>query len=630
MSFFEQKIRPVLADHCYQCHSATAVKLKGGLALDSKERALKGGKSGPAIIPSNPDASLLLQAMRHAEPDLEMPPEEKKLPDEVIANFEKWIKAGAPFPENAGPAVEQKPWWELIAAEKLRPASQPISEVVDQYLAAKLQEAGVEPTGAASEGNFIRRVTLDLAGRIPTPDEVRAYEDSSGPDKKQQLIDRLLASPAFVRQQATELDWLLMDGKGGAFRDYLTRAVKENRGWDKIFGDVITADATNDVAKGSEQFLKARIKDPDRIATDVSVRFFGVNISCAQCHDHPLVPSWKQDHYFGMKSFFSRTFEHGEFIGEHDYGQVSFKPKRGETKRAALMFISGEVINEPEAAEPDDAAKKAEKKLLEESRKTKGPPPPAKFSRRSQIVTAALKQGETGFFARAVVNQTWARFFGHGLVMPVDQMHGQNRPSHPELLAWLARDLARHDYDLRRLIRGLVLSEGYARASRWNGPQRPDPALYAVAMPRPLTPRQLGTSLQVATVHPSILAKQGELESVFERLEKDGSNWANSFERPTFDFQVSAEEALMFSNSEKVNKELLNEKNDRLLRHLLDTADAEKMLRSAYQQVLARPPEAGELQALREYLEKRSDRPAEALRQALWAMISGTEFRFNY
>src|SRR5437588_7787655 len=94
MSFFEQKIRPVLSDHCYKCHSTKAVKLKGGLALDSKERALKGGNTGPAIVPSKPEESLLLEAIRHSDPDLEMPPEEKKLPDEVIANFEKWIKAG--------------------------------------------------------------------------------------------------------------------------------------------------------------------------------------------------------------------------------------------------------------------------------------------------------------------------------------------------------------------------------------------------------------------------------------------------------------------------------------------------------------------------------------------------------
>src|SRR5436190_7513365 len=123
-SFFEQKIRPVLAEHCYKCHSMKATKLKGGLALDSKERALKGGNTGPAIVPSKPEASLLLTAIRHADPDLEMPPEEKKLPDEVIANFEKWIKAGAPFPDGTAEATELKPWWESLAAEKLRPANE--------------------------------------------------------------------------------------------------------------------------------------------------------------------------------------------------------------------------------------------------------------------------------------------------------------------------------------------------------------------------------------------------------------------------------------------------------------------------------------------------------------------------
>jgi len=105
-SFFEQKIRPVLAEHCYKCHSSKATKLKGGLALDSKERALKGGNTGPAIVPSKPEESLLLKAIRHADPDLEMPPKEPKLPDQVIADFEKWIKAGAPFPE--GPQGHEK------------------------------------------------------------------------------------------------------------------------------------------------------------------------------------------------------------------------------------------------------------------------------------------------------------------------------------------------------------------------------------------------------------------------------------------------------------------------------------------------------------------------------------------
>src|SRR5207245_2427396 len=201
---------------------------------------------------------------------------------------------------------------------------------------------------------------------------------------------RLMESPAFARQQVAELDWVLMDGKGGGFRDYLTRAVKENRGWDKIFREVITANATNRGTKGCEQFLKTRIKDNDRLANDVSVRFFGVNISCAQCHDHPYVLNWKQDHYYGMKSFFNRTFENGDFLGEREYEYVTFKPKRGDTKRAALLFISGEVMKEPDAAEPNEDAKKAEKKLLEEYKKKKEPPPAPKFSRRAQLVEAAL------------------------------------------------------------------------------------------------------------------------------------------------------------------------------------------------------------------------------------------------
>src|SRR5206468_2141565 len=107
---------------------------------------------------------------------------------------------------------------------------------------------------------------------------------SGDSNKKTKLVDRLLASPAFVRHQATELDWMLMDGKGGAFRDYLTRAVKENRGWDVVFKDVVAADASKPALRGAEQFIKSRVQDVDRLSVDVSVRFFGVNISCAKCH----------------------------------------------------------------------------------------------------------------------------------------------------------------------------------------------------------------------------------------------------------------------------------------------------------------------------------------------------------
>ena len=636
-TFFEEKIRPVLAEHCHKCHSAKSTKLKGGLRLDQRAGLLKGGDSGPALVLENPAESRLLKSLRHPDKDLLMPPE-GKLPDEVIANFEKWVKAGAPFPDAPAAAAADKgkdfkPWWDAVAEKDLLPADRAIHEVVDHYVAAKLARAKVTPAPAASDANFIRRVTLDLAGRIPTAAEVREYVVATGPDKRGRLIERLLSAPGFVRHQVTEFEWLLTEGQGTGFREYLARAFAEDRRWNRIFKEVLAGDAAAPDAKGADAFLRSRAKDLDRLANDVSVRFFGVNISCAQCHDHPLVPAWKQDHYYGMKSFFSRTFEHGEFVGERDYGAISFKSTAGETKDARLLFLSGEVLAEPPAPEPTEAQKKEEKRQLEETKKNKQPPPAPKFSRRALLAETSLKPGQEGFFARALVNQLWLRHFGHGLVMPVDQMHGQNQPSHPALLQWLARDLARHDYDVRRLVRGLVRSEAYARGSRWDGGARPDAGLFAVALPRALTPAQMGAALQFAVTSPDAfkrVAKPEEREKIFEQFERTGQAWAGSLERPGDDFQVGVDEALLFSNGDRVQRELLNDAGDRLFKGLLELKNNDELAAAAVWNVLSRPPEPREVKLLTDYLDKRSDRPTDAVRQIVWSLLTSTEFRFNH
>ncbi len=632
VTFFEEKIRPALAEHCYKCHSAKAVKLKGGLRLDHREGLLKGGGTGPAISSLKPDDSLLLKSLRHPDKDLLMPPD-GQLPAEVIANFEKWVKAGAPFPEaTASAANDAKAWWDAVVEKDLLPADRPIHVVVDHYVAAKLTQAKLQPAPAASDANFIRRLTLDLAGRIPTTAEVRAYIAATEPDKAAQLVERLMSAPGFVRHQVTEFEWLLTEGQGSGFRDYLTRAISEGRRWDRVFKEVIAGDTATPETKGADAFLRTRAKDLDKLVTDVSVRFFGVNISCAQCHDHPLVPAWKQDHYYGMKSFFSRTFEHGEFVGESAYGTISFKTTAGDTKQARLMFLSGDAVEEPAAPEPNEAQKKEEKRLLEETKKNKQPMPAPKFSRRALLAEASLRSGHEGFFARALVNQVWQRLFGHGLVMPVDQMHGQNPPSHPALLQWLARDLVKHDYDVRRLVRGLVQSAAYARSSRWDG-ARPEPGLFAAAQPRALTPQQVGAALQFAVTSPEAFkpdAKPEEREKFIEQVERAGQGWASSLERPGDDFQVGVDEALLFSNSDRVQRELLALSNDRLLKGLLDLKNNRELATAAVWNVLSRPPEPRELQVLADYLDKRSDRPTEAVRQVVWSLLTSTEFRFNH
>jgi hypothetical protein len=633
-TFFEMKIRPMLAEHCYKCHSAKATKIKGGLRVDNREGLLKGGESGPAITPDKPEDSRFLKAVHHANEDLAMPPKEK-LPAEVIANFEKWIKAGAPFPAVSAEMAEAdaRAWWDAVADKDLLPASRSIEEVVDHYINARLAKAGVKPAPVASNANFIRRVTLDLGGRIPTAGEVHDYTEQTDPDRVMRLVDRLIGAPGFGRHQVTEFDWLLSEGQSSGLRDYLTRAFADDRRWDQIFKELLAADPTKPDTKGSEAFLRSRAKDADKLVTDVSVRFFGVNISCAQCHDHPLVPSWKQDHYYGMKSFFSRTFDHGEFVGESDYGTVSFKTVAGETKQANLMFLTGDLATEPAPVEPTEAQKKEEKRLLDDSKKNKQPAPQPKFSRRAQLAEIGLRPGKEGFFARALVNRIWHRLFGHGLVMPIDQMHGRNPPSHPELMQWLARDLVAHQYDVARLVRGLTQSAAYARSSQWSDGQQPDPALFAVALPRALTPQQAGAALQFAVTGPTAFKRDGkpeEQEKFIEQVERSGQSWAGSLQRPGDDFQVGVDEALLFSNSERVHNELLSTGGDRLLKSLLEIKDTRELVTTAVWNILSRAPAPRELDLLAGYIGQRADRQAEAVKQMVWALLTSTEFRFNH
>jgi hypothetical protein len=519
------------------------------------------------------------------------------------------------------------------AAGELLPPDRPIEEVVNHYVRAKLQQAGVKSAGQADDANLVRRLTLDLAGRIPTAAEARAFVESGDPDKRVKLVDRLLASPAFVRHQATELDAMLMEGTRGSLRGYLLKAVAENRPWDQVFRELLLPDDRDPKRQEAGEFIKQRVRDLDKLTTQVSSLFFGVNVSCAQCHDHPLVHDWKQDHYYGMKSFFGRTFDNGGFVAERGYGTIKFKTRDGKDRQARLMFLTGKVVEEPEAKQPSNVEQQQEKRQLDEYRRKRMAPPPPKFSVRAQLVDVALQAGQRDFFARAIVNRVWHRLFGRGLVMPIDQMHSENPPSHPELLAWLARDLADHQYDLRRLVRGLVLSRAYARASRWEGGAAPKPELFAVARLRPLSPMQLATSLWLATSDPATLPadiKPDVFEKRLEGLEGRARDFARLIEQPRDDFQIGVGEALLFSNGERFTREFLADGGDRLVGRLKQLKDPQALIETAVRNVLSRPPSAEESKLLGDYLARRADRHVEACRQLVWALVTSSEFRFNY
>jgi hypothetical protein len=245
----------------------------------------------------------------------------------------------------------------------------------------------------------------------------------------------------------------------------------------------------------------------------------------------------------------------------------------------------------------------------------------------------ALREEDRDYFAKAIVNQLWNRYYGYGLVMPIDQMHPENPASHPELLDWLARDFVAHGYDLKRLMRGLVLSKAYARSSRWESGSRPAQSLFAVANIRPLSPAQYAAVLGLANTSPTNFEGELSPEDYDNRIrsaEGVGRGAMEKLEYPGEGFQVSVDEALLLSNNDRVMNDLLKNSRGSLLAEVTANPDRRAALSDAIWNVYTRAPEDEELDALDGYLTSRQDRLEESWKQLLWAMLTSSETRFNY
>jgi hypothetical protein len=446
-----------------------------------------------------------------------------------------------------------------------------------------------------------------------------------------------MASPAFVRHQALQFEAMMatsMNRRGGSggLGEYFVKAIGDNRPWSQIFRELITPDEGDPKQKGASEFLKQRVVDLDRLTSETSVVFFGVNVSCAQCHDHPHVNDWKQDHFYGMKAFFSRTFDNGGFVAEREFGTLKFKPNKGPEKQAKPLFLSGKDIELANFREPNGDEQKKEKERLDKAKASKVQAAPPAVSARAKLVEIALQDGNSDFFAKSIVNRMWHRYLGYGLVNPLDQMHSENAPSHPELLQWLARDTASNKYDLRRLMKGIVLSNAYARGSKYPSETQPNPRYFAVGRLKPLTPMQMATSLKIATSDPIAFEnlKPEDLEKKIEQIENSARGFASLIAQPSDEFQIGVNEALLFSNNNRVVQEFLGEGGGTLLAKVKDLKDAKLAIDLMIRSVLCRPATDEEKQLLAEYITKRGDRQLEACRHVAWALITSAEFRFNH
>lgn len=502
-----------------------------------------------------------------------------------------------------------------------------LAAAIDRHLAAHWEAQGIVPAPAADDATFHRRAMLDLAGRIPTASETESFLADPSPDKRAALLAGLLESPEFVAHFAFLLDDFIQQRHAGhePFLAYLRQAVQENRSWDVLFREMMLGPWDAPPRQAANTFLDRRARDLDALTADTARVFFGVDISCARCHDHPLVSDWTQDHYYGLAAFFARTTGGRGSVSEKNEGEVKFLAGDGQERVAAMMFLTG---------------RPADDELLAVLGTREAPEAkPRARTRREYLVAAALAQPE--FFSRALVNRLWDYFFGRGLVDPVDQMHSGNPPSVPGLLESLAEEFRASGYDMRRLVAALVHSRLYGLDSRWPsgdgaaaGPM-PDAAHFASARLRPLSPRQMAVSLRIATGHAQPLRDGETAQRLAQYLElvKQAAGLAAALDARRPEFQSSATEALFVSNHAAVQQLLAGPQGEQpagLVAELAALPSHELVIQRAMLSVLSRQATEEERQELSAWLAAQPGDRHAVCAQLVWALLASAEFRFNH
>ena len=341
-------------------------------------------------------------------------------------------------------------------------AQEPLHQRIDAAIATS-QTGPV--AGLASDAEFIRRVSLDLVGTIPTSAEVRAFLAEASPDKRTALVERLVADPRFALHWAEVFDTLLMERRPdkhvphAEWIKYLQASLVQNKPWNQLVREIMTADGTDPALRPAAKFFLDRDAEPHILTRDVGRIFFGVDLQCAQCHNHPLVDHYLQSDYYGLYAFANRTvlfndetakqMQLGEKAeGDADYQSVFTK----DASRSRPRLPGGTELEEPHLALGDEYVVAPADKVR----------PVPKYSRRAQLAKAT--EGGNGAFDRNLPNRLWAQLFGRGLVHPVDWNHPHNPPVHPQVLDALTQEFVSSGYNIQHLIRQIVLSQTYQRS----------------------------------------------------------------------------------------------------------------------------------------------------------------------
>lgn len=682
--FWSNRVEPLLDKQCLKCHAG--VRQRGGLDLRSLDTMLRGGDSGPAIIPGKPNESRILQFVLPASSS-HMPPIEtkKQLTAAEIALLKTWI-AQLPVPKSplASGNSTNTTWVPDYLVEYRRsrqtheipPAGLSSSVTIDWFLQTDWRRDKIEPARICDDPAFARRLYLDIAGRIPSHEELKSFLADVRSDKRARLISTLIASDDYPRHMREVFDTVLM-GRGTAnnvrqraergWNAFLEDAFRTNRPWNETVRDILVARPAEGPKRGAAWFLSERNNSHQAIAEAVAPMVFGVQIKCAQCHSHPLSWEIEQRHYWGLVAAFNRSknvdTETGPGVAESAIGGfINFANLKKESQPASLVFLNGKSVPEhiPTADEKEvDSPALYLVPPAKEGQKAHSPAVP-KFSRREAFADTVTH--DNLLLARAFVNRMWANLMGRGIVQPADQIDSRHRASHPELLDWLARDFEQSKYDIKRLVQAITLSRVYQLDSKPSGKTIPRPESFARALDKPLSAEQLLHSLWIATGNNAASSNSLSNNSLASRMEVEKTSSVNVSKLPnagklevtkaastlidgkkvfelecTFaaafpdlmadTYNPSLQQALFLSNSPIVDG-LLNSAPGNTTAKLIALKTNEARVRAAFVTVLGRAPDASELQQCQLILNARS--PEKGIRNLLWALLTCAEFQVNH
>ena len=519
-------------------------------------------------------------------------------------------------------------------------AAEPLHARIDKLVNA---QAGTAVGRTATDAEFLRRVYLDLAGRIPSRSEAVAFLANEAPAKREQVIDQLLNSKEYPRRMAQLFHVMLMERMGDheEWDKYLRSCFAANKPWDQIARQIANPNAEDEATRGSAFFITKRLEkygqnpvDYPGLVRDVGRMFLGVDVQCAQCHDHLFVDDYKQVDYQGLFAFVGQTMIRTDLKFPAVAEKLVAKPV--EFKSVFMMedrltgprLPFGSEIEVPVFA-------KGEEYELPPDRKTRFPGRP-KFSP-LQMLSQQLP--EHPLFRKNIANRLWWAMLGRGLVFPLDLHHSDNPASHPELLALLGDELAAHEYDLKWLIRELVLTETYQRASLFPEPGNDEIAesTYQIALEKALSAEQLLDSMLQAVGNGKVVLFDQQDEKLSELRERFAKAFANPPREPEIGHQPSVKAALFLLNDD-VLLGWLEPKDGNLVERLVNSNDPSQVAEELYLSVLSRRPNAEEVEEVSSYLASQTaahnrseeDVRATACGDLAWALLASAEFGVNH